>query len=535
MTRFFSLFVFLTITVSAWAQPSNSFESIKPDEFRTKMAHTITVEDLQRRMATLAGDEMEGRETGTKGNELAAAYIAAELKRYTLKQVGGEYGYFQPMRIASERWEKIDMTVNDKDYRHLWDFYALHKDNKGLSDFSIDEIVFVGYGIEDEKLQNYKRSNVNGKAVIMYGGEPKTSDDTYLISGTSEPSEWAKNPMKKIDLAKSKGASAVFVISENFKENIANNRRYLMGPSIDLKPLAEEEESTSNFMYQFISPEMAKEMLGKKLKKVKKFRTKNAKGKSTKGLPVKTSVSGDMIKDVKYKETANVLGVLPGTDPQLKDEYIVVTAHFDHLGKRGEDIFNGADDNASGTSTVLELAEAFSTAKAMNYGLKRSVIFLLVSGEEKGLLGSSYYTDYPLVPLEQTMVNVNIDMVGRVDEEHEDPNYIYVIGADRLSTTLHDVNEEVNDRYEHLELDYTYNAEDDPNRYYYRSDHYNFARRGIPAVFFFNGTHKDYHRPSDTIEKIDYEKMAKIGRHIFHLIWELGNRPESIEVNVKQP
>lgn len=308
-----------------------------------------------------------------------------------------------------------------------------------------------------------------------------------------------------------------------------------MGPSISLTPPGQPGASEQTTMYQFISPEMAKEMIGKKVKKVKKYRVKNSKGKSTKGFKIKTSVSGHMIKDAKNKETANVLGVIPGMDPILKDQHIIVTAHFDHLGKRGEDIFNGADDNASGTSTVLELAQALSTAKSMGQGLKRSVIFLLVSGEEKGLLGSKYYTDYPLIPLEQTMVNINIDMVGRVDKLHEDPNYIYVIGADRLSTTLHEVNEDVNTRYENLDMDYTYNAEDDPNRYYYRSDHYNFAKNNIPAVFFFNGTHDDYHRPSDTIEKINFEKMAKIGRHIFQLIWEIGNRKDPIEVNVKQP
>ena len=225
---------------------------------------------------------------------------------------------------------------------------------------------------------------------------------------------------------------------------------------------------------------------------------------------------------------------MQGKHPERKKEHIVVTAHFDHLGKRGEDIFNGADDNASGTAAILEIAEAFATASAFGQRPDRSIIFLLVSGEEKGLLGSKFYTDHPIIPLEETMVNVNIDMVGRVDSKHENPNYIYVIGADRLSTTLHDVNEQVNASYENLELDYTYNEPDDPNRYYYRSDHYNFALNNIPAIFFFNGTHADYHRPSDTAEKINFDKMSKISRHIFHLIWELANREEAIEVNVPQ-
>ena len=160
---------------------------------------------------------------------------------------------------------------------------------------------------------------------------------------------------------------------------------------------------------------------------------------------------------------------------------------------------------------------------------------MLVTGEEKGLLGSQYYVEYPLFPLEQTVANVNVDMVGRVDEKYADnPNYIYVIGSDRLSTELHEINENANKNYTNLVLDYTYNAEDDPNRYYYRSDHYNFAERGIPAIFYFNGTHADYHRATDTVEKINFEKMAKIGQLIFHTTWELANREKRIVVDVIQ-
>ena len=159
---------------------------------------------------------------------------------------------------------------------------------------------------------------------------------------------------------------------------------------------------------------------------------------------------------------------------------------------------------------------------------------MLVSGEEKGLLGSQYYVDHPLFPLENCVANINVDMVGRVDEKHKNnPEYIYVIGSDRMSTELHQINEQANATYTKLELDYTYNAEDDPNRYYYRSDHYNFAERGIPAIFFFNGTHPDYHRTSDTVDKIQFGKMAKIGQLVFYTAWELANREQRIKVDVK--
>jgi Zn-dependent M28 family amino/carboxypeptidase len=212
---------------------------------------------------------------------------------------------------------------------------------------------------------------------------------------------------------------------------------------------------------------------------------------------------------------------------------IVVTGHYDHLGMRGDDIFNGADDNGSGTSTVLDIAEAFAAARDQGQGPRRSILFMLVTGEEKGLLGSRYYVEHPVFPLEQTVANVNVDMIGRVDEAHADnPNYVYVIGADRLSTELHEINEAANARYTELELDYTFNAEDDPNQYYYRSDHYNFAERGIPAIFYFSGVHEDYHRPGDTADKIMYDKTATIGRLIFHTISELANRDERIVVDV---
>ena len=196
------------------------------------------------------------------------------------------------------------------------------------------------------------------------------------------------------------------------------------------------------------------------------------------------------------------------------------------------DRYNGADDNGSGTSSVLEMAEAFSMAKELGAGPRRSVLCLMVTGEEKGLLGSEYYSENPIFPIASTVANVNIDMVGRVDEKYKDnPNYIYVIGSDRLSSDLHVINESVNQKYSQITLDYQYNDENDPNRYYFRSDHYNFARKGIPAIFFFNGTHEDYHRITDTVDKINFEKMEKVSRHFFHTAWELANRDERIIVD----
>ena len=230
-----------------------------------------------------------------------------------------------------------------------------------------------------------------------------------------------------------------------------------------------------------------------------------------------------------YVKGENVLGYIEGTD--LKEELLIITAHYDHLGKHDSLLFNGADDDGSGTVGIMEIAEAFMIAKKEGKGPRRSVLIMPVSGEEKGLLGSKYYTDNPIYPLENTIANLNIDMIGRIDNLHNTPNYVYLIGSDMLSQELHDISEEINKKYIGLELDYTYNEQNDPNRYYYRSDHYNFAKNNIPVIFYFNGVHEDYHKTTDTIEKINFEKIQKITRFVFLTAWELANREKRIIVD----
>ena len=241
----------------------------------------------------------------------------------------------------------------------------------------------------------------------------------------------------------------------------------------------------------------------------------------------------DIIKKIfgvrKMVKGENVLGYIEGTD--LKDELLIITAHYDHLGKHDSLIFNGADDDGSGTVAVLEIAEAFMLAKKEGKGPRRSVLIMPVSGEEKGLLGSKYYTDNPVYPLENTVANLNIDMIGRLDDWHTSPDYVYLIGSDRLSQDLHDISEQVNDLYIGIDLDYRFNEKDEPNRYYYRSDHYNFAKNNIPVIFYFNGVHEDYHKTTDTIEKIDFKKIEKITKLIFLTAWEIANRDERPKLN----
>ncbi len=226
------------------------------------------------------------------------------------------------------------------------------------------------------------------------------------------------------------------------------------------------------------------------------------------------------------KDSENVLAFIKGRE--IPEEVIVISSHYDHVGVDDQgNIYNGADDDGSGTVAILEIAEAFTAAKKDGYAPKRSILFLHVTGEEKGLFGSKFYTENPVFPLEQTVTNLNIDMIGRIDDAHEgNDNYVYLIGSDKLSTDLHQISENVNSEYMNMELDYTFNDDDDPNRFYYRSDHYNFAKHDIPVIFYFNGVHEDYHQPTDTPDKIEYTALEKRAKLIFLTAWEIANRDE---------
>ena len=215
------------------------------------------------------------------------------------------------------------------------------------------------------------------------------------------------------------------------------------------------------------------------------------------------------------------------TGSEKPEEILVISAHYDHVGTKNGEVYNGADDDGSGTVALLEIAQAFKKAKDDGFGPKRSILFLHVTGEEKGLHGSRYYSENPLFPLANTIANINIDMIGRRDDLHNDTNnYIYVVGSDRLSTDLHKINEEANKKYTQLDLDYKYNALNDPERIYFRSDHYNFAKNGIPSIFYYNGGHEDYHMPGDTPDKIEYDALTKRAQLAFATAWELVNRAE---------
>ena len=496
-------------------------------------AHTISPTELREYLTVLTADSLEGRETGTEGNLKAAQYIARHFEKLGLPKVVNKNSYFQKMIYTNEAWNSINLKINEQSYRHQFNFYALPGENPSVKGNVIEakEVIYLGYGIDDSRYSDYKKAkDLKGKIIMINPGEPFNKDSNSIITNSPNVSSWAVDMNRKLKIAYEKGVKAVLIIDPNLSKSVQDKRRFFSRNVTGDVELPDGKYPNSIY----ISPDVAREIIGKKADDLKKLRDRIAKGKP-RPLSMPCNIRLDMDKFFRQLIGNNVLGFIEGSDPVLKDEIVVVSAHYDHLGKRGESIYHGADDNGSGSSSVLAISKALAEAKQKGQGPRRSVLCLMMTGEEKGLLGSKYYVTFPVFPLSKTVADVNIDMVGRVDSKYTaNPNYIYVIGADKLSSDLHNINEEMNKTYTKLTLDYTYNDENDPNRYYYRSDHYNFAEKGIPAIFYFNGTHDDYHQPTDTIDKINFEKMSTIAKLAFYTAWEIANRDERLKIDSKK-
>lgn len=456
------------------------------DKKAVKYAKTIKAEDLKTHLSVIASDEYEGRETGKKGQKMAAEYIANHFKSLGFEApVDGSY---------LQKFDLAESSITASYFRNGEEKKTVFED-------------FIYYSSAETAGEEY----IN----IVVADDEDSMMDSYKGAYVAYQVEKLGGLQKRFDAAKEAGALGSLVIIEaesEFESTMSRYGRFLKRPRLRLD--ARDNEGNKLIL---ADPTLATWLFGKEYDQIKA------------GDKAQTIFNADYLD--KPVGTENVLGFLKGTEKP--DEVLVITSHYDHIGITNGEINNGANDDGSGTVTVLELAEAFSMAAAKKAGPKRSILFMTVTGEEKGLLGSRYYTDMdPIFPLENTVANLNIDMVGRIDEKHADnPEYIYVIGSDKLSKELHELSEEANKTYANLELDYTYNDENDPNRFYYRSDHYNFAKNNIPIIFYFNGTHPDYHKPTDTVEKIDFEVMEKIARLVFHTGWEIANREERIKVD----
>ncbi|WP_412985654.1 M28 family peptidase [Pontimicrobium sp. IMCC45349] len=481
-------------------------------------AETISADELKEMLYVYASDEFEGRETGQPGQKKAVDYLKNQYESLQVPSAITEGDYFQEVPLQIIKTPKVEMTIGEQSFNYFEDFITLTSPE--TSNFDASEIVYVGYGIDHEKHNDYKDLDVKDKIVVVIAGEPKDNAGNYIISGSKEISKWSNGRQSlrsKREAAEKNGAKAMFLLDDNlFKRYAAYYKKVEeKGGSNRLSLLAKEKT-----IYGFL----ISEKLGNAL-------IENISDKKDNGVVAKNI-------DVKYESVTvpmsseNVVSIIKGSEKP--DEYVIISAHLDHNGIHDGEVFNGADDDGSGTVAMLEIAEAFKEAEKNGHGPKRSIVFLHVTGEEKGLLGSKYYTDYnPIVPLENTVANLNIDMIGRVDPKRKDGdrNYVYLIGSDKLSTELHNLSEEVNQKYTNIELDYTYNDEDDPNRYYYRSDHYNFAKNNIPVIFYFNGTHDDYHKATDTADKIEYDLLENRTRLVFHTAWEVANREKAPEVD----
>ena len=496
----------------------------------------ITQEKLRRDLSILASDEYEGRETGTKGQKMAAAYISKQFAADSLTApvtANAANPYLQTFNLERSAWQLGGtLTVGGKAYEWLKDFYAF-----GRSPFQAAtavQPVFVGYGIEQGPYSDYAGRDVAGKDLLILLGEPRTADGKAVLSSDGSPTKWAVDYRAKAALAAQKGARSVFFVDFSPKADFAKLTARL-APRVMQPIIATADQAGGRAPSFFVSPAVGLKILGTNEATMRSYELATAATKkpvSSKLKPVKFTVSAPQ--DRSTVSTENVLGFLPGTDK--KDEILVVSAHYDHLGIIGGQVYNGADDDGSGTVGMLALAEAFTKAAHAGHGPRRSLLFLANTGEEKGLLGSQYYTDHPVFPLPATIADLNIDMIGRTDVAHEGkPDYVYVIGSDKLSSQLHTVLETANRQYTNIELDYRFNDPNDPNRFYYRSDHYNFAVHKIPVAFFFNGVHADYHEASDEVDKIQFDKMEARAKLVFFTAWELANRAERPVVDSNKP
>jgi hypothetical protein len=502
-------------------------------EAASRFAATITAADLSKHLHILASDAFEGRDTGSKGQKMAAEYIANQFKEFGLQGPvpNSSQPYYQPFELTQARWGEVYITADDRRYDFLKDFYVHVQSTSPYEQEQEVDLVFAGYGIEDATYSDYRNLDVAGKAVIVLAGEPTGKNGRSLIDPSYAQSTWATDYRKKATLALEKGARSIFIVAGGTGAEFSQLVERIQ--HVSERPVLKSSGAIPTRVATFVvSPELGARLLNTDAKGLQQYRQRVSNAGKAVASPFRPErqvrVKAERVFDP--IPTENVLGLVEGTDK--KDEIVVVTAHYDHVGVEGGEIFNGADDDGSGTVAVIELAQAFAQAKQAGFGPRRSILFMTVSAEEKGLLGSEYYTQNPIFPLENTVVNLNIDMIGRLDQKYSDnPNYVYVIGSDKLSSALHQINEEANKKYTNLELDYTYNDPDDPNRFYYRSDHYNFAKNQIPVIFYFNGVHEDYHRPTDTVDKILFEKMEKIARLVFYTTWELANREERIVVD----
>ena len=484
---------------------------VKGEDFPLNYSKKISPDSLKEFVYILASDSLEGRETGRPGQKRAANFLASKYMSWNLNPAGtnfipdykrtpNEIQFFQNHSISVRNNKKRNLSAGGENYLFGKDFYY-----SGInSDTSLVLNSFIFIGVKNSTLGDTRnKKKLLNKNLILFDANSDSTNfqlDKFELNVSSQ-----QTPFLVLIITNEK------VINKYFSENIKSN-------------LSEK------YIQILITEKTARALFSKdRLDKICNKIGNNGKPRIRK---IKSSAKVELVKNTDQLYGQNILAFIPGSD--LKDETVIISSHYDHLGKTDSLIYYGADDNASGTSGVLELARVFSEARKDGHGPRRNILFMNVSGEEKRLLGSAWYVSNPTFPLKSTIADLNIDMIGRTDAIHDSlgiKNYIYIIGADKMSTELYTINEEQNLKGPRLLLDYKYNSEDDPNRYYMRSDHYNFVKNNIPVIFYFNGTHADYHKPTDTADKIDFEILTNRTRLVFLTAWELANRNDRIIID----
>ncbi|TDN36825.1 peptidase M28 [Hymenobacter sp. UV11] len=523
------------------SKPGKTAAALAPaTDFSLRYASGITAEDLRKHLSILASDEYEGRETGKKGQKMAAEYIS---KQFTALGLTGpvkdsDSPYLQHFTMNRLRLDpSTSVKIGGKTFVLNKDFYAVV--NGTFVTATPVQPVFAGYGIQAEGYTDFAAAgDLHGKDLLMLLGEPmgkngkplRQDEKTGLMFGDLG-FQGVVDRMVAIRPLKPRSLFCIEPTAGAFGQ-VPKTFAYLLG--LEQLAFADAPARTRPNLF-IVSPEMGSALLGTNAAGLANYQKAVAAAGKPVVSPFKPAAA--LVQTVEKKEpftTENVLGFLEGSDK--KEEVIVVSAHYDHLGVKDGKVFNGADDDGSGTVSVLELAEAFAQAKKDGHGPRRSILFLANTGEEEGALGSEYYTSHPIFPLENTVTDLNIDMVGRVDSTHRGKgDYLYLVGSDKLSSELHALSEATNQKYNPVALDYKFNDPNDPERIYFRSDHYNFAKHQVPVIFYYSGGHPQFHQPTDDVDLIDFPAMVRRDQLIFHTAWELANRDSRVVVDSNKP
>ncbi len=508
----------------------------------------INAAQLKDYLSFIASDVMEGRDTPSRGLDTTARFLALNLSRWGFKPAGDDGGYLQKIALSRDLIDKTETQVHlegqlDDQTLILGDDYIPFA---RPADLPSTQLVFAGNGwlVKSKNIDAYRGIDAKGKIAVIFA--PPNAYPHGIVSSDlagKRGEDW----MNLSEYAQKQGVAGIILVPDfQYLANWDRNRARITERGLT-KVDKFQPALGSQIPQIIVSPRITNALFqGEQRSAVSIFEGVYAGQlpepfalNPNRKLSIRVKVKSEMLM------TQNVVAVFEGSDAVLKNEYVALGAHYDHVGigipVNGDAIYNGADDDGSGTTALLAMAEALAKTNARP---KRSILFVWHAGEEKGLWGSRYFTDYPTVPLDKIVAQINLDMIGRSKKEGDTnsrnqdlsgPNEIYVIGSRMMSTELGDITETVNKQYLNLTYDYRYDNPADPNRFFFRSDHYNYARKGIPIVFFFDGEHEDYHKPADSVDKIDFAKMEKVVRTIYLTLWEVANRPVRPKVDKQLP